>query len=111
MVQALRLPPIQYAAETLPAPTSTTCGFADASLTLGHYPLPSRMEEQGYQTMPLPIATMDPLAWEILAACHAEAHRRAVEAGRESVACKYCGQDYESHVWEGAYCWRVRNLY
>ena len=35
---------------------------------------------------------------EFLAKCHAEAERRD-----GSVACKYCGRDYEWHVWEGVY--------
>ena len=48
------------------------------------------------------MAGMDAFNREFLAACHAEAQKRAVEAGRESVPCKYCGRDYEWHVREGA---------
>ncbi len=53
--------------------------------------------------MPCPLTTMDRLSREFLAACHADAHGRAVEAGRESVPCKYCGRDYAWHVWEVVY--------
>ena len=48
------------------------------------------MDEQGYQTVPCPIATMDAFGREFLAACHAEAHERAVQAGLESSPCPYC---------------------
>ena len=47
-----------------------------------------------------PIAGMVPFEREFLAACHAEAHHRAVEAGRESVPRKYCGRSYLWHVRE-----------
>ena len=61
---------------------------------------------KGYLPMPepCPIATMDAFAREFLAACHTEARERAVQAGRASVACKYCGRDYQWHVREGV-CW------
>ncbi len=37
--------------------------------------------------MPCPITTMDAFGREFLAGCHAEAHERAVQAGRESSPC------------------------
>ena len=61
------------------------------------------MDEQGYQTVPCPIATMDAFAREFLAGCHAEAHELAVQAGLESSPCAYCGRGYEWHVREGVY--------
>ncbi len=53
---------------------------------------------------PFPIATMDVLAREFLAQCHAEAHHRSVKAG-PPVPCLHCGRDYPWHVLEGVY-WR-----
>ena len=38
------------------------------------------MDDQGYHRMPCPIATMDAFSPEFLAACHAEAHNRAIQA-------------------------------
>ena len=52
---------------------------------------------------PCPIATMDAHSREFLAPCHAEAHERAVQVGRESSPCAYCGRDYEWHVREVVY--------
>ena len=56
--------------------------------------------------VPCPIATMDPFGREFLAACHAEAHQRAVQAGLESVPCKYCGRCYGWHVRKGVSSYR-----
>ncbi len=58
---------------------------------------------RGTQPGPRPIATMDAFGREFLAACQGEAQGRAVEAGLESVPCKYCGRDYGWHVREGVY--------
>lgn len=48
--------------------------------------------------MPCPIATMDALAREFLAACHAH---------NPGAPCLYvyCGRDYGWHVREGVYSW------
>ncbi len=46
---------------------------------------------------------MVPFEREFLAACHVEAHERAVQVGQESVPCVNCSREYGWQVQEGIY--------